>query len=110
MAAQSMFSHKELQGKHGPQMQEMMWQRFGVNFNDYPAFFKRGVFARRVKEERLLTPEQLEKIPVAHRPTGPVTRSFIDSVDIWLSKQPSGVNALFNGAPIVTAENPPSSR
>lgn len=36
MAAQSMFSHKELQHKNGKEMQEMMWQQRGVNFNDYP--------------------------------------------------------------------------
>lgn len=102
MAAQSMFSHKRLQGLHGPEMQELMWKEKGVNFNDYPAFFKRGMFARRVKEERVLTQEQLEKIPEQYRPTGPVTRSFVDVCDIWLSKQSSGVHTLFFGAPIVT--------
>jgi len=107
MAAQSMFSHKELQGKHGPQMQEMMWKFKGVNFNDYPPFFKRGVFARRVREARMLTPEQLAKVPAKHRPTGPVERSFIDAVDIWLSKQPDGVAALFHGAPIIPGASPP---
>jgi tRNA(His) guanylyltransferase len=107
MAAQSMFSHKELQGRSGPQMQEMMWKKFGVNFNDYPAFFKRGTFARRVKEERVLTEEQLAKIPEGRRPTGPVLRSFVDTVDIWLSKQEDPVAALFYGAAIVEAANPP---
>lgn len=42
MAAQSMFSHKQLQGKSGSQMQEMMFTEKGVNWNDYPARFKRG--------------------------------------------------------------------
>lgn len=106
MAAQSMFSHKELQGRTGPQMQEMMWKKFGVNFNDYPAFFKRGTFARRVKEERVLTEEQLAKIPEGRRPTGPVLRSFVDKVDIWLSKQEDPVAALFYGATIANAPNP----
>jgi tRNA(His) 5'-end guanylyltransferase len=41
MAAQSMFSHKELHKKNGSDMQEMMWQK-GVNWNDYPVGFKRG--------------------------------------------------------------------
>jgi tRNA(His) 5'-end guanylyltransferase len=100
MAAQSMFSHKELQHKSGPEMQEMLF-KVGINFNDYPYFFKRGTFARRVREERMLTEDQLAKIPEKHRPTGPVERSFIDQLDIWLSKQPDGVAALFKGAPIV---------
>lgn len=42
MAAQSMFSHKQLQGKSGSQMQEMMFTEKGVNWNDYPTRFKRG--------------------------------------------------------------------
>ncbi len=47
MAARSMFSHKQLMGKNGSEMQEMMWQEHGVNFNDYPSSFKRGTFVRR---------------------------------------------------------------
>ena len=102
-----MFSHKYLQARSGAEMQELMWKEKGVNFNNYPAFFKRGTFARRVKEERVLTEEQLAKIPEGHRPSGPVLRSFVDTVDIWLSKQPDPVAALFYGAPIVEASNPP---
>lgn len=41
MAAQSMFSHKELRGKNNSEMQDMMMQK-GVNWNDYPIGFKRG--------------------------------------------------------------------
>ena len=100
MAAQSMIDHKELQGLHGPEMQELMFQRHGVNFNDYPSRFKRGVFARRVKKEMMLTPEQLNKIPEAHRPTGPVVRTFVDVVDIWLARQDIGTDVLFGGAPV----------
>lgn len=107
MAAQALFSHKSLIGLNGKMMQERMWAERQINFNDYPAFFKRGTFVRRVKEERVLTAEQLAKIPEQHRPTGPVERSFIDRVDIWLSKQESGVDVLFKGAPIVEAMNPP---
>ena len=50
MAAQSMFSHKQLQNKNGSQMQEMMHEK-GVNFNNYPAFFKRGTYVRRVTKK-----------------------------------------------------------
>ena len=100
MAAQSMFSHKELIGKHGPEMQEMMWQK-GVNFNDYPAFFKRGTFVRRVRRTRELTAAELRAIPEKFRPTGPVTRSFMETADIWLSKQPSPLDTLFYGADVV---------
>jgi tRNA(His) guanylyltransferase len=55
MAAHSMFSHKSLQNKSGPQMQERMFKEKGINFNDYPDFFKRGTFVKRVVYERSLT-------------------------------------------------------
>ena len=97
MAAQSMFSHKELQNKNGNEMQEMMWQAHGVNFNNYPAFFKRGTFARRVTKLKTLTEEELEKIPVEHRPTGPVERSSIELFDYWLGKERDTMEIVFEG-------------
>jgi tRNA(His) 5'-end guanylyltransferase len=42
MAAQSMFSHKELQGKSSSALQEMMFTIKGVNWNDYPVSCKNG--------------------------------------------------------------------
>jgi tRNA(His) 5'-end guanylyltransferase len=107
MAAQSLFSHKQLQGLHGPQMQELMWKEKGVNFNDFPAFFKRGVFARRAKYSRMLTEAEMAFIPEQYRPTGPVERSFIDVLDIWLSKQEAPIAVLFGTGEIVHAPNPP---
>ncbi len=47
MAAQCNFSHKELQGKNGSIQQEMLFQK-GINWNDYPPFFKRGIFIKNV--------------------------------------------------------------
>ena len=106
MAAQSMFSHKQLQKKNGAEMQEMMWSTHGVNFNDYPAFFKRGTFVRRVKRERVLTQAELERLPEAHRPTGPVVRSGVESMDIWLSRQPKPLDVLFFDAEPVAVAGP----
>lgn len=103
LVAQAEIGHKKIQGLNGSILQELLWQEKGINFNDYPAFFKRGTFARRVKEERILTPEQLAKIPEQHRPTGPVLRSFIDREDIWLTKQVDPTGVLFGGAEIVKA-------
>lgn len=72
-AAQCVYSHKELMHKRSKEKIEMMAQK-GVNFNEYPAFFKRGVFVIKRKEEVVLTSSELEKIPPLHRPTGPVLR------------------------------------
>lgn len=50
MAAQSMFSHKELQGKSTSNMQDMMMLQKGVNWNDYPTRFKRGTSVIKVTD------------------------------------------------------------
>lgn len=94
MAAQSMYKQSELQGKNGSELQEMMFQK-GVNFNDYPFFFKRGTFARREGVERELSYAELQKIPTEYRPTGPVMRSEIVTHDYWLSKLPNPIETLF---------------
>lgn len=67
MAARHFYSHKELHGKNGSEMQEMIFAR-GQNFNDYPAFFKRGSFLRRELIERPFTAEELARIPEKHQP------------------------------------------
>ena len=51
MAAQSMFSHKQLQGKSSNEMQEMMFTLKGVNWNEYPTRFKRGSAIVRVEKK-----------------------------------------------------------
>lgn len=43
MLGQTHFSHKELHKKNANQIQEMLWQEKGINFNDMPIEFKRGV-------------------------------------------------------------------
>jgi len=39
--AQSLYSHKELEGKNGNEQQEMIFQK-GINWNDFPSGHKRG--------------------------------------------------------------------
>lgn len=97
MAAQAHFSHKTLQHLHGGQMKNLLLSEKGINFDEYPSFFRRGTFVRRARDERILTPEQLARIPEKYRPTGPVTRSFIDRMDIdMLAYDITEVNKLFS--------------
>jgi tRNA(His) 5'-end guanylyltransferase len=42
MYAQSMFSHKQLQGLHGGELQELMWSQKQFNWNDATTANKRG--------------------------------------------------------------------
>jgi tRNA(His) guanylyltransferase len=55
MAAQAHFPHKRLHGLNGGQMQELLWQEKGVNWNDYPGGAKRGRVCRRVTAEADVT-------------------------------------------------------
>lgn len=41
--AQANFSHKELQGKNGSEMQDMLMLQKGINWNDTPTKYKRGM-------------------------------------------------------------------
>lgn len=43
MAAHALLGHKATMNKSGAEKQEMMFQEKGVNWNDYPTKFKRGV-------------------------------------------------------------------
>ena len=79
MAARSHYSHKALHGMSQSDMHEML-HRKGVNWNDYPTFFKEGVWYQRRKVEKELTPEELAVIPEKHRPTGLVERTEVQQV------------------------------
>lgn len=50
MAARSVYSHKECDKKSCAELQEMLHQK-GINWNDYPDFFKRGTFYLKRYEE-----------------------------------------------------------
>lgn len=65
MAASHYYSDKELHGKNGSEKQEMLFQK-GVNWNDYPAFFKRGTYVQRRKVTRPFTAAELESLPPLH--------------------------------------------
>jgi tRNA(His) 5'-end guanylyltransferase len=65
MAAQSVYSHKQLNGKNAKEMQEMLFQK-GINWNDYGACFKRGTYVQRRKVTRRFSSIELEKLPPKH--------------------------------------------
>ena len=49
MVGQANFSHQELQGKSCKVIQEMLHEQKGINWNDYPTRYKRGVCWTREK-------------------------------------------------------------
>lgn len=101
MAAQSMFSHKSLQGQNGSQMQERMFSEAGVNFNEYPAFFRRGTFARRVQVLKPMDADLANALAEKGIivPAGAIERSEIQVSNAWLTKLEDPVSYLFKGGP-----------
>lgn len=65
MAAQSCYSHNELHEKNSSDKQEMLFQK-GINWNDYPSFFKRGTYVRRVKKLKKFATTEIELLPENH--------------------------------------------
>ena len=85
MAASEYYSHKELHGKNGRDKHDMLHAK-GVNWNDYPAFFKRGIYVQRRTVTKPFTAEELEQIPEKHEArTNPgllVERSEYEAIDM----------------------------
>lgn len=85
MAAQALYSHNQLYEKNNDQMQDMLFQK-GINWNDYPARFKRGAFFKKVKTIRKFEPDELGILPEKHsarlNPDLAIERSEIKRMEI----------------------------
>jgi tRNA(His) 5'-end guanylyltransferase len=109
MAAQHHISHSDLQGKHTGEMQDMLHE-LGVNWNDYPAFFKRGTYVLKKKKMTKFSDEELERLPAKHQartnPDLTIERSVVEAVDMPVfSKVINRVEVIFDGADPVQEEN-----
>lgn len=86
MAGQSKFSHKQLQGLSCNQIQEKLWQEHNINWNDYPAFFKRGTYIQRRTVKRPFSADEMQVLPAGHEahknPGLIVKRRYFDAVDM----------------------------
>lgn len=88
MVAQANFSHKELQGKSTAEMNEMLFQEKGINFNDIKPFLKRGSYFKRVNVMKVLDEETLSKIPADKRPeNNMVMRSEVQELQLPIMKK-----------------------
>lgn len=110
MAASHYYSHAELQSKNGSEKQEMLFQK-GVNWNNYPDFFKRGTYYQRRTVQKAFTTEELAKLPPKHaahtNPNLLVQRSEV--VRLILPVITSVINredVFFDGADPIILENP----
>ncbi len=101
MAARTVYSHAELQDRSGREMQELLFQK-GINWNDYPPFFKRGTFVLRRRVERPFTAEELEALPPRHEarsnPALVVQRVEVRAVELPpFGRLTNRVGVLFDG-------------
>lgn len=101
MAARALYSHAELQDKSGSQMQELLFQK-GVNWNDYPGFFKRGTFVMRKAMNRRFTEAELAELPPRHAarldPDLVVSRAEVQPIELpSFGKVLNRVGVLFDG-------------
>ncbi len=101
MAAQSYFSHNALYKKNGNEMQEMLFQK-GINWNDYPNFFKRGTYFRRVRVETPFTTDEIENLPEQHNarknPKLIIARWIIEETNMILDRVINSREVVFSGA------------
>lgn len=85
MAASAYYSHTELHGKNGAEKHEMLFAK-GINWNDYPASFKRGVYVQRRILERPFSADELAALPPKHHArTNPemlVRRTLVAPIDM----------------------------
>jgi tRNA(His) guanylyltransferase len=103
MAARAYYSDKDL-FQVGTALKHDMLMAKGVNFNDYPAFFKRGTYVRRETVERELSAAEIGRIPEGRRPSGPVARQKIVEMELPpIFKVINAVNVLFHKAEPLTA-------
>jgi tRNA(His) 5'-end guanylyltransferase len=83
MVAQCNFSHKELQGLDGKQMQYKLLTERDINWNNFSSNEKQGTFVRKEKVQVKLDEERLAKIPEDKRPEGGmVTRGKMVEIDM----------------------------
>lgn len=81
MAAGAYYGHNLLERVGYARKHEML-NEAGVEWCDYPSSFQRGVYIRRERVMKSLTPEELSKIPGNSRPSGPVIRSVVTELDL----------------------------
>lgn len=110
MAAAEYYSHSELMHKNGSQKHDMLHAR-GINWNDYPASFKRGTYIQSRTYDHMFTPEEIQQLPPTHpaqaNPALVVTRRQSEILDIPpLLKIANRVGVLFRKEKPETIEEP----
>ncbi len=108
MAARSVYSHNECNLKDGRDLHDMLFAK-GINWDNYPAFFRRGTYVRRRKVCRKMTPAEMDTLPPLHNarknPDLEIERHEVAALELpILSKVVNRVDVLFRGAEPITSD------
>ena len=103
MAGHTYFSAKQLHKKSTSDIQDMLHAEHGINWNNYPAFFKRGVFIQRSTVTGPLSLQELENLPPRHHartnPDLQKERKVISTIEMPpFGKVLNRVEVVFEGA------------
>ena len=102
MATRSVYSDKAIYGKNGKEKQEMLFKK-GINWNNYPNFFKRGSYIQKKQVTKKFSSHEIEKLPTKHEartnPNLEITRSEWQILDMPpLTKVTNREEVIFQGA------------
>ena len=102
MSVQSLYNHKECEGAGFKEKHDMLHDK-GVNWNDYPQFFKRGTYVGKRTVQKQLNDVELSKIPEKFREKDKYyTRSIVCDLKLPEYTKISNVEEVFffNGNPV----------
>lgn len=103
MAASAFYAHRDLLNRSGEEKIEMLRAR-GVDFDAYPAFFRRGTYVTRVATRRPFTADEIHALPEKHharrRPDLVVERHVLQELELRapLARITNRAAVLFEGA------------
>lgn len=99
MMAHTYFSKSKTHGLSTKNRLQLLFEH-GYDWNSLSSTLKRGSFFAKKSVKKLLSDEELQNIPVHHRPEGPVERNEIVciNVDVPLTRIINRVDFLFYGA------------
>jgi tRNA(His) 5'-end guanylyltransferase len=105
MAAQTYYSHNQLMSVSSSGKQDLLKAK-GINWNEYPDFFKRGTYVHRRTIEREFTAEEIENLPSRHEifkhPDFKIKRREVAILEIPpLSKINNKADVLFKEAEVI---------
>lgn len=100
MAARSVYSHSDCVNKNTSRLQDML-HRSGINWNDYPASFKRGTYVRRRRILRAFSSDEMVSLPEKHsarqNPDHEFYRTLIEAENLpILTSIENRVNFMFD--------------